>query len=34
MTISIWHLAWIIPGSALMGFLAAALLSASDRRED
>lgn len=31
MTISIWHLAWIIPGSALMGFLAAALMHANGR---
>jgi len=28
---SVWHLAWIIPGSALMGFLAAALMHANGR---
>ena len=31
MMISIWHLAWIVPVSVLIGFLGAALLHANEQ---
>lgn len=30
MMISVWHLLWIVPAAAFVGFVAAALLSMND----